>query len=131
MNDELETTLDRHMALVALVVSKLVETGLAPRDIDSDRSKAFLGVGVDPTELGSVLMWMVDEDIVRSKRTERHSTGAVFLKDAQLTTRGLAIIRRPLSSAAEVEEAIQEAGGSSNWSALMSFFLNRGRGSKE
>jgi hypothetical protein len=40
MNDDPESTLDRHMALAALVISKLAETGLSARDIDSERSKA-------------------------------------------------------------------------------------------
>jgi hypothetical protein len=40
MNDDPESTLDRHMALAALVISKLAETCLSARDIDSARSKA-------------------------------------------------------------------------------------------
>jgi hypothetical protein len=63
MNHEPETTLHQRMALMALIISKLAETGLSARDIDSERSKAFQEVGVDPTELGSVLTWMVDEGL--------------------------------------------------------------------
>jgi hypothetical protein len=131
MGDALETTLDRHMALVALVVSKLIETGLAARDIDSERSKAFVGIGVDPTELGNVLMWMLDEGIIRSKRTERVESGAIFLKDAQLTAKGLAIIRQPLNEGDTLEERIQKADNSSNWSAILSYWRHRWSGSKQ
>jgi hypothetical protein len=133
MNHEPETTLHQHMALMALIISKLAETGLSARDIDSERSKAFLGVGVDPTELGSVLTWMVDEGIIRSKRLERHSTGAVFLKDAQLTAKGLATIQQPLNPDVSEEKQNQEqkAANRSKWPAIFSHFLHRPSGSNE
>jgi hypothetical protein len=131
MNDEPGNTLDRHMALVALIISKLAETGLSARDIDSERSKAFLGVAADPTELGSVLTWMVDEEIVRSKRLERHSTGAVFLKEAQLTAKGLATIQ-PLTANPSKEkqsDQVQTTAGHVKWPAIISNFLHRPNGS--
>ena len=128
-DDAPETVLDRHMALVALVISKLVETGLSARDIDSERSQAFLGAAADPIELGCVLMWMVDEEIIRSKSMVRHNTGAVFLKDAQLTAKGLASIRQPLDAGDTIEGPTQDEDNSI-WSTIVSYLLRRPNRSK-
>jgi hypothetical protein len=110
MND---SALDQHMAVVGRVIAKFVSDGLAQHDIDSRGAKRFLGSDVDKKTFENVLTWMIDEDIIRVKNMSRVSDGTMFVKSAQLTSKGITIVREPTQAGDTIEKRIQSAGDDS------------------
>lgn len=91
-----ETTLDQHMAIMGRVIAKFVSGGLMPHNIDSRGVEKFLGTPEDKKVFEAVITWMLDEGIIRAKKTSHAMDGTVFLAAAQLTAKGLAIVKQPL-----------------------------------
>src|SRR5258705_8109802 len=88
------STLDQHMAVVGRVIAKFVSDGLTLHDIDSRGVEKFLGTQEDSKVFAAVLVWMLDEGIIRAKKvTPMISGGVIHLSAAQLTAKGLAIVR--------------------------------------
>jgi hypothetical protein len=108
-----DSALDQHMAVVGRVVAKFVSDGLAQHDIDSGAADRFLGGGVDKKVFENVLTWMIGEDIIRVKNLSRVSDGTMFVKSAQLTSKGIAIVREPTPAGDTIEKRIQSAGDDS------------------
>src|SRR5216683_2683475 len=106
MND---SALDQHMAVVGRVLAKFVSDGLAQHDIDSRAATRFLGSEVDKKTFENVLTWMIDEDIIRVKNMSRVSDGTMFVKSAQLTSKGIAIVREPTQTGDTIEKRIKSA----------------------
>jgi hypothetical protein len=113
-----ETALDQHMALVGRVIAKFVSDGLMLHDIDSRGAEKFLGTQEDSKVLAAVLTWMLDEGIIRAKKvTPMISGGVIHFSGAQLTAKGLAIVRQPVPGGETIEKRIQTAG-SRDWGGI-------------
>ena len=115
-----DTALEQHMAMVGRVIAKFVSDGLLLHDIDSRGAEKFLGTDEDGKIFAAVLVWMLDEGIIRAKKvTPMISGGVIHLSAAQLTAKGLAIVKQPLPDGGTIEKRIQsDAGGSSSWSSI-------------
>ncbi|PAY05439.1 hypothetical protein CK489_29080 [Bradyrhizobium sp. UFLA03-84] len=115
-----QSKLDLHMALLARIVARFVSDGLAAHDIDSRGAKEFIGVDEDQAVFGAVLIWMLDEKIITARQvTGRPPRGPIALLGAQLTAKGLSIVRQPLGGGDTVETRIKNAdGGNSTWSNI-------------
>ena len=101
-----ETALDQHMAVVGRVIAKFVSGGLMPHDIDSRGVERFLGTPEDRKVFAAVLIWMLDEGIIRAKKVSTIiNDGTVHLSAAQLTAKGLAIVKQPLPAGDTNREA--------------------------
>jgi hypothetical protein len=105
-----ETTLDQHMAVMGRVIAKFVSSGLMPLDIDSRGVEGFLGTPEDKRVFEAVLIWMLDEDIIRAKDNAIFMDGTMLVKAAQLTAKGLAIIKQPPKDGETIEKRIRSAG---------------------
>jgi hypothetical protein len=106
-----ETILDQHMAVMGRVVAKFVSGGLMPHNIDSRGVEGFLGTPPEDKKVfAAVLVWMLDEGIIRAKNVSQKMDGTIFLAAAQLTAKGLAIVKQPLSEGETIEKRIQSAG---------------------
>src|SRR6266702_2458373 len=105
-----ETTLDQHMAVMGRVIAKLVSTGLFKHDIDSRAVKEFLGSEEDKKTFESVIIWMLDEGIIRAKDQATFMDGTILVKAAQLTAKGLAIVKQSPEDGETIEKRIQSAG---------------------
>ena len=108
-----ETRLEEHMAVVGRIVAKFVADGLAKHNIDSRAASRFLGGEVDKLTFENVLTWMIDEEIIRVKDKSITMDGTVRVTAAQLTAKGLAIVREPTKSGDTIEKRIQSAGDDS------------------
>jgi hypothetical protein len=114
-----ETILDQHMAIVGRVIAKFVSGGLIPHDIDSRGVEKFLGTPEDKKVFAAVIIWMLDEGIIRAKNVSRIIDGTVHLSGVQLTAKGLAIVKQPLPGGDTIEKRVQsEAGGNAFWSSI-------------
>jgi hypothetical protein len=109
-----ETTLDQHMAVMGRVMAKFVSSGLLPHNIDSRGVEDFLGAPEDKEVFEGVIVWMLDEGIIRAKNVSQTTDGTIFLAAAQLTAKGLAIVKQPLSEGETIEKRIQAAGTDSS-----------------
>ncbi|MBR0936683.1 hypothetical protein [Bradyrhizobium jicamae] len=117
--DRSQSTLDQHLAMVGRVVAKFVSTGLAAHNIDTRGVTQFLGTQEDEPTFAAVLTWMLDEDIIRARHVSRTINGPIHLSGAQLTAKGLAIVKQPLANGDTVEKRIQAAdGGNSTWANI-------------
>src|ERR1700736_2572437 len=105
-----ETVLDQHMAVVGRVIAKFVSTGLLTHNIDSRRAENFLGTAEDKRTFESVIGWMFDEGIIRAKNTSTTMDGTIYVVAAQLTAKGLAIVKQPLLGGETIEKRIQSGG---------------------
>lgn len=63
---------------------------------------------------------MLDEGIIRAKNVSQMMDGTTFVAGAQLTAKGLSIVKQPLPGGDTVEKKIQKAdgSGSSSWSSI-------------
>jgi hypothetical protein len=105
-----ESILDQHMAVMGRVIAKFVSTGLLPHNIDSRRVENFLGTTEDKKTFESVIEWMLDEGIIRAKNKSTTMDGTIHVAAVQLTAKGLAIVKQPLSEGETIEKRIQSAG---------------------
>ncbi len=114
-----ETTLDHHMAVMGRIIAKFVSAGLMPHDIDTGEAEKFLGTLEDKQVFGAVIIWMLDEGIIRSKHVSRMMDGTADLRDVQLTAKGLAIVKQPLPGGDTIEKRVQsQTGGNAFWSSI-------------
>jgi hypothetical protein len=113
-----DTQLDKHMALVARVVAKFISTGLMPHDIDSRGVEDFLGTLDEKKVFEAVIIWMLDEGIIRAKNVSRTMDGTIRLAAVQLTAKGLAIVKQPLPGGDTIEKRIQADAGDRSWSSI-------------
>ncbi|PPQ16353.1 hypothetical protein CV770_26785 [Bradyrhizobium sp. AC87j1] len=115
-----ETALEQHMAVVGRVTAKFVSTGLMTHNIDSRAIERFLGVAEDKQVFEAVLRWMLDEGIIRAKNVSQTMDGTIFVAAAQLTAKGLSIVKQPLPGGDSVEKQISKVdiGGGSSWSSI-------------
>ncbi|WP_338689280.1 MULTISPECIES: hypothetical protein [Bradyrhizobium] len=114
-----ESTLQEHMALLARVVARFVSSGLMTHEIDTRGVEKFLGTKEDMALFADVLTWMLDEGIIRAKGASKNLNGVMHLTGAQLTAKGLSIVKQPLPTGDTVEKRIQNAdGGNSTWSNI-------------
>jgi hypothetical protein len=112
-----ETALEQHMAVIGRVTAKFVSTGLLAHNIDSRAAEKFLGTPEDKRIFEAVLVWMLDEGIIRAKKMSQTMDGTMYLASAQLTAKGLAIVKQPLPGGDTIEKRMQSEGaGSSFWS---------------
>src|SRR5216683_2100141 len=102
-----ESTLDQHMAVMGRVIAKFVSTGLMPHNIDSRGVERFLGTPEDKRVFEAVITWMLDEGIIRAKNVSLITDGTMHLAAAQLTAKGLAIVKQPLPEGDTIEKRIQ------------------------
>ena len=68
-----------------------------PYNIVSRGVEDFLGAPEDKEVFEAVLVWMLDEGIIRAKDQSTTMDGTIFLAGAQLTAKGLAIVKQPVS----------------------------------
>lgn len=115
-----ETALEQHMAVIGRVTAKFVSTGLLAHNVDSRAAEKFLGAPENKQVFEAVLTWMLDEGIIRAKKVSHTMDGTMFLANAQLTAKGLAIVKQPLSTGGTIEKRIQadDGGASSKWSSI-------------
>jgi hypothetical protein len=112
-----ETALEQHMAMVGRVVAKFVSTGLLRHNIDSRGVEKFLGTSEDKKVFEAVIIWMLDEGIIRAKDTSQTMDGTIRLSAVQLTAKGLAIVKQPLPAGDTIEKRIKTAD-SRDWSGI-------------
>jgi hypothetical protein len=119
-NEPTETPLDHHMAVVGRIVARFISTGLMPQNVDSRAAGKFLGEPVvDKQVFEAAIAWMIDEGLVRAKdRQVFINDGTIRLSAAQLTARGLAIIKHPLPDGGTIEKRIQSDATGRNWSSI-------------
>ncbi len=79
-----ETTLDQHMAVVGRVIAKFVSTGLMTHNIDSRGVERFLGTPEDKKVFEAVIVWMLDEGIIRAKNQSTTMDGTIYVVDDTL-----------------------------------------------
>jgi hypothetical protein len=114
-----ETTLDQHMAVMGRIIAKFVSGGLTPHDIDSRGVESFLDTPEDKEVFEAVIVWMLDEGIIRAKKMNQTMDGTLFLAAAQLTAKGLAIVKQPLPGGDTIEKRVQsQTGGNQFWSSI-------------
>jgi hypothetical protein len=113
-----ESVLDQHMAIMGRLVAKFVSDGLMPHNIDSRGVEMFLGVPEDKKVFEAVIVWMLDEGIIRAKDQATFMDGTIQLAAAQLTAKGLAIVKQPLPEGDTIEKRIQSDGDGRSWSSI-------------
>jgi hypothetical protein len=114
-----ETTLDQHMALVGRAVAAFISNGLSSMNVDSRAPEKLLGTQEDPKIFASVLQWMLDEQLIRARNIAKTVDGTIHLAGAQLTAKGIAIVKQPLQGGDTIEKRIQSAEGDGlNWSSI-------------
>jgi hypothetical protein len=86
----METTLDKHMAVMGRGIAKFVSDGLMPHNIDSRGVERFLGTPEDKKVFEAVIVWMLDEGIVRTKNVSTTIQRRAHLRHRQ----GLAVEAR-------------------------------------
>ncbi|MEO8319831.1 MAG: hypothetical protein ABJA75_08100 [Bradyrhizobium sp.] len=88
-------------------------------NIDSRRPENFLGAPEDKKTFESVLGWMLDEGIIRTKKMSQTMDGTMYVAGAQLTAKGPAIVKQPMANGPTIESQIR-AGGDDNsfWSKI-------------
>ena len=105
-----DSTLDQHMAIVGRIIAKFVSDGLAQHNIDSRRADKFLGDPTDKQTFEHIMDWMLDEGIVRARKVSRAMDGTMYIAAAQLTAKGLAIVKAPIADGDSIEKRVQSAG---------------------
>jgi hypothetical protein len=121
MNETANTSvIDEHMALVARVIAKFVSTGLSVHDIDSRGAEQFLGAPVSQEDFIAVLRWMLKENLIHSDSVNEAGRGAVLnIGRAQLSAKGLAVVRQKLPAGDTIEKRIEKAdAGGKDWSGI-------------
>ena len=114
-----DTVLDQHMAVVGRVIAKFISGGLMSHNIDSRGAERFLGVPEDKKVFEAVIVWMLDEGIIRAKNVSTIMDGTVHLAAAQLTAKGLAIVKQQLPGGDTIEQRVQSVtGGNSYWTSI-------------
>jgi hypothetical protein len=113
-----ETTLDQHMAVMGRVIAKFVSSGLMLHNIDSRAVETFLGTPEDKKVFEAVIIWMCDEGIIRAKNVTQTMDGTIYLGAAQLTAKGLAIVKQPLPGGDTIEKRVQSDAGGRSWSSI-------------
>jgi hypothetical protein len=124
-----ETVLDQHMAVVGRVIAKFVSTGLLTHDIDSRRAENFLGATEDKRTFESVIGWMLDEGIIRAKNKIMTMDGTIYVVAAQLTAKGLAIVRQPVLDGETIEKRVQSGGGGNSFFSKIGELVGSAAGS--
>jgi hypothetical protein len=71
------------MAVMGRVVAKFVSDGLMPHNIDSRGVEKFLGAPEDKKVFEAVIVWMLDEGIIRAKDQ------ATFMDDDPISRRSI------------------------------------------
>jgi hypothetical protein len=91
-----------------------------PHNIDNRGVERFLGTPEDKKVFEAVIVWMIDARIIRAKNVSTIMDGTVHLAAAQLTAKGLAIVKHPLPGGDTIEKRVQSrAGGNSSfWSSI-------------
>jgi hypothetical protein len=114
-----ENKLEEHLAVVGRVIAKFVSQGLAPQAIDTFAPEAFLHTPVDRDTFEAVIVWMLDEGIIRAKQRIETLDGRLRLMGVQLTSKGLAIVQEPLPSGDSIAKRVQSNTGSGAfWSSI-------------
>jgi hypothetical protein len=124
-----ESILDQHMAVMGRVIAKFVSTGLMPHNIDSRGVERFLGTPEDKRVFEAVIVWMLDEGIIRAKNQSTTMDGTIYVVAAQLTAKGLAIVKQPLSEGETIEKRIQSAGDDNSLFSKIGELLGSAAGS--
>lgn len=107
------------LLLGVAITAKFVSTGLLPHNIDSRAAEKFLGTPEDKQVFEAVLIWMLDEGIIRAKKMSQTMDGIMYLAAAQLTAKGLAIVKQTLPGGDTVEKRVQsDTTGDSFWSKI-------------
>jgi hypothetical protein len=107
------------MAVVGQVMARFVSEGLLGQPIDTFAPEAFLGAPVDPRTFEAVITWMLDEGIIRGKERVQTIDGRLRIIAAQLTAKGLAIVKHPLPDGDTIEKRVQsQTGGNQFWSSI-------------
>jgi hypothetical protein len=121
MSEKALSKIDEHMALVARIIAKFVATGLSVHDIDSRGAEKFLGVPADQEDFIAALRWMLKENLIHSEHVSAAGQGAVLMvRHAQLSAKGLSIVRQPLPAGDTIEKRIEkaDADGKKDWSSI-------------
>ena len=124
-----ETALDKHMAVMGRVIAKFVSGGLMPHDIDSRGVERFLGTPEDKKVFEAVIVWMLDEGIIRAKNVSTIMDGTIFVKAAQLTAKGLTIVKQSPKDGETIEKRIQSAGDDNSLFSKIGELLGSAAGS--
>ena len=112
-----ENALEQHMAVIGRITARFVSTGLLLHNIDSRKAEQFLGTPEDKQVFEAALVWMLDEGIIRAKRMSQTMDGTTYLFSAQLSAKGLSIVKQPLPDGDTIEKRLQSEGaGNSFWS---------------
>ncbi|MDR6659777.1 hypothetical protein J2W51_002347 [Tardiphaga robiniae] len=111
-----ETTLEKHMAIVAKIAAKFVSDGLMTHDIDSRGSEKFLGEPIEGPVFDAALGWMINEGIIRVRNVSRAGS-ATFLVGAQLSSRGIAMVKTS-TEGVSIETKMQKAETGADWSKI-------------
>ena len=114
-----ETALEQHMAVVGRVTAKFVWLGCWRTMSTPARPKSFLEFPRTSRSFQAVLNWMLDEGIIRAKNMSLTMDGTMFLAAAQLTAKGLAIVKQPLPGGETIEKRVQsDSSGDLFWSKI-------------
>ena len=90
-------------------------------DIDSRGAEQFLGAPVDQEDFITVLRWMLNEKLIHSEHVGAAGRGSVLMvRSAQLSAKGLAVVRQPLAAGDTIEKRIEkaDAGSKKDWSSI-------------
>jgi hypothetical protein len=113
------TKLEEHLAVVGRVIAKFISEGLSPQEIDTSKPEAFLGDSVDPQTFEAVVVWMLDEGIIRAKQHNAPLVGGRRLAGLQLTSKGLSIVQHQLPSGDTIATRVRNDGRTSAlWSNI-------------
>jgi hypothetical protein len=121
MSEQTHTKLEQHMAVVGQVIARFVsEVGLSSQAIDTCVPEALLGSRVDPHAFEAVIIWMLDEKILRAKQRTETLSGRLCLSGVQLTSKGLAIVQQPLPSGDNIAKRVQSnnTGSGAFWTNI-------------
>jgi len=115
----IESVLDEHLAVMGRVIAKFVSGGLMPHNIDSRAIEKFLGAPEDKRTFEGIMVWMLDEGIIRAKKVSQTMDGTMFLAAAQLTAKGFVIVKQPLPGGDTIEKRVHsDSSGNSFWTSI-------------
>ena len=78
-----------------------------------------MGIPIDRGTFEAVIVWMLDEGIIRGKQRIQSLDGRLRINGVQLTAMGLSVVKHPLPDGDNIAKRVQtETGNNAFWSNI-------------